>query len=54
MTRSRVELQDLPIDMDEVTELQDSSVFRLKMLPSRFYELDEEVLMKINFELNID
>ena len=52
MTRSEVNLQDLLINLDEVTELTDSSLFDTKQLPWRAYEHYNETVMVVTLEMN--
>ena len=47
-------MQDKDIDLDDITELHDSSVFSLEPLPVRSYERDYIVQMEISIEMNLD
>ena len=54
MKTSEVYLQDLPIDLDDLTEIFDDTVFVLDQLPMRSYEKDVHVMMDISIEMNLD
>ena len=47
-----MQLQDLAIDLDQITELEDSSVFRLEKLPLQFLERSPHFMMMLSFEIN--
>ena len=47
-------MQDDYIDLDEVTEIYDDTIFELKALPKRSYEKDSFAQMDITFELDLD
>ena len=40
--------------MDELTELEDASIFRLVQDPPRYYGTEPEIIMVVTFELNAD
>ena len=42
------------IDLDDLTELQDSTVFQLEMLPTRSYEKDTFTQLDITIERNLN
>ena len=47
-------MQDEYINLDEITELEDASVFKLEMLPLRSYEKDYDVQLDVTIEMNLD
>ena len=47
-------LQDMFINLDDLTELQDESIFKLEMLPLKPYEKDYNVQMDITVEMNLN
>lgn len=47
-------LQDEVINLDDFTELEDETVFRLEQLPSRSYEKDYDVQLDITVEMNLN
>ena len=46
-------MQDNPINLDEITELDDASVFKLESQPLRTYEKDYNVQMDFTIEMNL-
>ena len=54
ITTTQLYLQDEIIALDEITELEDASVFKLEMLPLRSYEKDYDVQLDITIEMNLD
>ena len=54
MTRSYVNFQDLLINLDEVTDLSDSSLFDTNQLPWRAYEYDPSTVTVVTLEMNLD
>ena len=52
--RSKVVAQDLPIDLDEITELEDSSLFRIDEQPPRIGSKIPGTIVEISFTLNPD
>ena len=46
-------LQDEYLNLDDLTELSDASVFRLESLPLRSYEKDYDTVTDITFEMNL-
>ena len=40
--------------MDDYTELEDDTVFRLEQLPNKSYEKDFDVQLDITIEMNLD
>lgn len=49
-----IELQDMDIDLDELTVLEDDTIFKIEALPVRSYEKDLYVQMDISIEMNLD
>ena len=47
-------LQDEVINLDEITELEDETVFHLEQMPQRSYEKDEDVQLDITVEMNLN
>lgn len=54
VTKTQLELQDLYIDLDEVTVLTSEQPFKLELKPSLTYEKDDVVQMEITVEMNRD
>ena len=54
MNTSDIYLQDLAIDLDDLTEIFDDTVFVLDQLPTRSYEKDLYTMMDITVEMNLD
>ena len=54
ITTTQLYLQDEIIALDEITELEDASIFKLEMLPLRSYEKDYDVQLDITVEMNLD
>ena len=52
--RSELELQDLLFDLDELTMLQDQSVFSVGKVYNRPYEKDPDLMTSIVIETNLD
>ena len=42
------------MDLDDITEIYDDSVFQIEPLPVRSYEKDYFVQMDISIEMNLD
>ena len=40
--------------MDELTELENASIFKLELLPKRPYEKDYDVKVDLTIEMNLD
>ena len=47
-------LQDEFLNLDDLTELNDASVFRLDSMPVRSYEKDYDTVTDITFEMNVN
>ena len=47
-------MQDLAIDLDDLTERYDDTVFVISQEPSRSYEKDLYAMMDITVEMNLD
>ena len=47
-------MQDELINLDDLTELQDASVFKIEMETERSYERDLETIQDIRIEMNRD
>ena len=54
IVRTRVELQDLFVNLDEITELEDTSVFQIKYTINRPYEADPSLVTSLIIENNLD
>ena len=50
--RTLVELQDLPINLDELTKLESDTPFRFAYAPSRPYEWDPNTVAAMGIELS--
>ena len=53
VSSTQLYLQDIPINLDEITELDDASVFKLEPQPLRTYEKDYNVQMDFTIEMNL-
>ena len=49
LTRQEIELQDNPINMQHLTEMQDATLFRIVQQPPRFLKQADEVVMSLTF-----
>ena len=47
-------LQDEIVNLDDMTELEDETVFRLDEMPIRSYEKDYDVQLDITVEMNLN
>lgn len=47
-------LQDKIVALDEITELENSNLFRLERMPARPFEFFEEDVMGVGIELDLD
>ena len=54
ISTTRLLLQDEIINLDQLTELDDESVFTLERLPTKSYEKDFDVQLDITIEMNLD
>ena len=54
VTKTLTDLQDLYIDLDELTEYQNDSLITYEMVNSREYEGDPNDLVIITLEMNLD
>ena len=54
VSKTQLYLQDKDVDLDELTELYDASVFQIETLPIRSYEKDFLVQMDLSIEMNLD
>ena len=52
--KTELSLQDLSIDMDELTELKDSSVFTVRQADLMPYGFDDEVIQGIQIMMDLD
>ena len=52
--RTKLLLQDLHIDLDQLTELEDLTVFKLEKLPPQVKEDKEEMIQMMSFEMDMD
>ena len=53
IVRTRLELQDLFVNLDEITELEDTSVFQIKYKGNRPYEKDPNLVTSLIVENNL-
>ena len=52
---SSLELQDLPISLDDVTKLEDSSIFKVEQQPTRLMNFRRgRIMMQVRIELSLD
>ena len=49
-----MELQDEIVHLDDITKIEDDSIFKLEKLASYSYEKDSIVQMDITIEMNLD
>ena len=54
ISKTKLFLQDEDIDLDDLTEIEDDSVFSIDALPVRSYEKDYIVQMDISIEMNLE
>ena len=54
ISRTSLELQDMLVDFDEMTELNDKSVFEFEELLTRPWTFDKVTLANISVEMNLD
>ena len=54
ITKTQLFLQDKHIDLDDLTELEDDSIFNLNRIWTGTYEKEYEVQMDITIEMNLD
>ena len=54
IVRTKLELQDLFVNLDEITELEDTSVFEIKYTGQRPYEKDPNLVTSLIIENNLD
>ena len=54
LSKSKLSLQDLLIDLDEVTELTSSSIFEFKSDAVRAEERYPELIVGLSFEVDLD
>ena len=54
VSRTELQLQDLHIDLDEVTELVDSSAFKLEQVQMRPFEWSPATVMALSIEMRLD
>ena len=54
VTKQEIRLQDLPLDLDDLTEFAAENLFKVEPLPIRSYEKDYHVQMNINVEMNLN
>ena len=47
-------LQDEILNLDDLTEIEDDTVFALEQLPTKSYEKDYDVQLDITIEMNLD
>ena len=54
ISKTQVELQDEHVDLDDLTLIEDDTVFKLDKLANQPYEKDKIVQMDVTIELNSD
>ena len=54
VSRFELELQDKPVNLDDLTVLYDKTAFKLEKLANKTYEKDELVVMDVTIEMNLD
>lgn len=54
VTKTDLELQDLLLDLDQLTAMKDKTVFELEAMPSRPWGFDQNVIQNISIEMNLD
>ena len=54
VTLSELTLQDEYIDLDDITEITDDSVFKLTEMPIKVYEFDTQTQLQLSFVRNLD
>ena len=54
ISQTHLYLQDEAINLDDLTELEDGTIFTLEESPIRSYEKDKFVQMDITVEMNLD
>ena len=54
VARTLLNLQDKFINLDEITELEDSGMFNLKQAPSKPFEFNEIDMQAVSFQINLD
>ena len=54
MTKTEVSLQDKDANLDDLTLLQDDSIFEIELKRSRTYEKGYDVQMDITVEMNLN
>ena len=54
VSKTQLYLQDKDVDLDDLTELFNNSIFEIESLPIRSYEKDYLVQMEISLEMNLD
>ena len=51
---SKLSLQDLLIDLDEITELKSDSIFEFRPQATRADERNTKLIMGLSFEVDLD
>ena len=54
LTQTDLELQDLLLDLDQLTVMKDKTVFELEPMAPRPWGFDQNVLQNISIEMNLD
>ena len=54
ITQTRLFLQDEYVNLDDITELEDDTIFSFDQQPVRPYEKDLDLIMEIKIERNLD
>ena len=54
MIKTELELQDEYLNLDDLTMLDNASVFTLQAIPARAYNFDDDVSQNISIEMNLD
>ena len=54
ITKTQLFLQDKNIDLDDLTELEDDTIFNVERIWTGTYEKEYDVQMEISFQMNLD
>ena len=54
MHKTELSLQDLPVNLDEITDLQDSSVFRLHRGNLVYQKSNYDLIQGVMIEMSLD
>ena len=54
VSKTFLDLQDLRINLDDLTVLEDDELFKLEPIAARQYSYDDSGVMDISIEMNLD